>query len=226
MAEADGLRRGRPFTILARREAWSCPWFAVRQDEIRLPDGRLTTYNVIHKEPAVWIVPVTPGGEVVLIENYRYTVDDWCLEVPAGGLKPGQSLEAAARAELREEVGGEAAALEYRARFYPANGICDEVGHVFLAAGVTLGAPEHEPTEVMEVRPMPVAEALRLAHNGEIADGPSALALLLCEERLWELAREAAGGRAAGSQAAGIQSAGGQAAGSDAEHRAGVETPG
>ncbi|MCI0399162.1 MAG: NUDIX hydrolase [Chloroflexi bacterium] len=142
------------------------------------------TYNVVQHPGAVWIIPVTPAGEVVMIYTYRYTVDDWCLEIPAGGLKPGQSLEETARAELLEEVGGTAAAWEYIGRFYTMNGIGDEVAHVFLASGVTLGQPRHEPTEVMEVRPVPIAEALRLAQANEISDGPSALALLLCTEKL------------------------------------------
>ena len=44
--------------------------------------------------------------------------------------------------------------------------------------------PRHEATERIEILPVPVGEALHLARTGRIADGQSALALLLCEERL------------------------------------------
>jgi ADP-ribose pyrophosphatase len=173
-----------PYTTLSSHTAWSCPWYSVRQDEIVLPDGSPGQYNTIVKAPAVWIVPVTVAGEIVLCYSYRYTVDDWCWELPAGSVKPGQSLVEAARAELREEVGGMAAALEPVGQAYIANGISDEVGHFFLATGVTLGEPAHEPAEVIEIHRKPIAEVLHLARTGHITDAPSALVLLLCAQRL------------------------------------------
>ena len=55
---------------------------------------------------------------------------------------------------------------------------------VYLARGVERGQPDHEPTELIHVTPLPIAEALRMAHAGEITDSLSALALLLCEPYL------------------------------------------
>jgi ADP-ribose pyrophosphatase len=182
-------RKSKPFRTLSSRIAWSCPWYDVRQDEIENAQGVRGQYNVVQKPAAVFVLPVTGDGRVVLIRTYRYTVDDWCLEVPAGRPKPHESLEEGARSELREEVGGTARALDYVAWFYSLNGITNEVCHVFLASDVTLGATEHEPFEAIEPVPLAIAEALDLARRGEIRDGPSALALLLCEPRLVELAR-------------------------------------
>ncbi len=180
----------RPFATLSSRIAWSCPWYRVRQDEIRLPDGSAGVYHVVEKPPAAWIVPVTADGQIVLIRHYRYTVDAWCLEVPAGSLEDGQTLEETAATELRQEVGGVASGWEYVGQFYTANGICNEVSHVFLATGVTLHRPDHELTEAMETLLLPIDEVLRRARANEISDGPSALALLLCESRLLAQARD------------------------------------
>jgi ADP-ribose pyrophosphatase len=160
----------------------------VRQDEIRLPNGQSGIYNTVVKEDAVWIVPVTSDGHIAMIFQYRYTVDDWCWEVPAGSVKPGQSLEEAVRDELREEVGGEALKLEYIGRYYPANGICNEVGHIYLATGVTIGRHHHEAAEVIQIHVMPIAEVLAMARSLQIADGPSALALLMCAGKLEAIA--------------------------------------
>ncbi len=173
-----------PFKTISSRIAWSCPWYRVRQDEIITPDGRPGVYNVIEKPDAVWIVPITTQGQVAMVYQFRYTVGEWCLEVPAGSVKPGQTIEEAARDELREEVGGTANSLDYIGRFFLANGICNEVGHIFLAAGVVLGHPQHESAEVMNVTLKTPHEALHMARTGEISDGPSALALLLCADRL------------------------------------------
>jgi ADP-ribose pyrophosphatase len=177
-----------PIKTLSQKVVWSCPWYSVRQDAILLPDGRRGVYNVVQKEAAVWILPVTVEKQVVLIRSYRYTVGDWCWEIPAGSLKVGQEAVEAARAELAEEVGGRAGQLEYLGPSYMANGICDEVGHFFLATGVTLGDPDHEAAEVIEVHLKSIPEVLQMARANEINDAPSALVILLCAGRLEAIA--------------------------------------
>lgn len=174
----------KPFKIISSRIAWSCPWYKIRQDEIITPDGRPGVYNVVEKEPAVWIVPVTVDGQIALINHYRYTVDDWCFEVPAGSVKEGQTIEDAAREELREEIGGTEANLDYIGQFYTADGICNEIGHVFLATHVVLGKSEHEPAEIIEIHLKSIPEVIAMAKANEIADGTSALAVLLCLSQL------------------------------------------
>ncbi|MFC2045954.1 NUDIX domain-containing protein [Chloroflexota bacterium] len=106
------------------------------------------------------------------------------MEVPAGGLSPDPTPKEVAPRELLEEVGGRAAELRYVGQFYTSNGISNEVAYVYLAIGVELGEANREPTELMEIRLVPVDEAMRMAREGEISDGPSALALLWCEPLL------------------------------------------
>jgi len=169
---------------VSRAYLWRSPWYNVRQDQLEAADGRAAVYTVVEKPGAVWIVPVTASGEVVMIEQYRYPVDDWCLEVPAGGIEPGIAPEVMAARELAEEVGGQAATWLPIAQFYSLNGICDQVAHVYVALDVTLDRPRREATEHIALRLFPVAEALQMAAAGAISDGPSALALLLSERVL------------------------------------------
>lgn len=183
--------RERPFQTVSSAIVWSCPWYRIRQDAILTPDGAPGTYNTIEKSDAVWILPVTIGGLIPLLYHYRYTIDTWCWEIPAGSVEPGRSLEQTARTELREEVGGVAGKLEYIAPYFLANGICNEKGHFFLATNVTLGPPAHEAAEVIEIHSLPILEVLEMAHAHRISDGPSALAILLCADRLRLLAETA-----------------------------------
>jgi ADP-ribose pyrophosphatase len=169
---------------LDSRFLWQSRWYNLRQDRVRTHAGHEFTYTLVDHPGAVWVVPVTADGQVVLIRSYRYTVDDWCYEVPAGGLSPDLTPEEVARFELLEEVGGAAAELRYVGQFYTSNGISSEVAYVYLATGVVLGEAHPEPTELMEMRLVPVEQALRMARFGEISDGPSALALLWCERLL------------------------------------------
>jgi len=173
-----------PFTIIGSRVAWDCPWYAVRQDDLILPDGRPGVYNVIDKCHAVWIVPVTPQGEIVLIHNYRHTLGEWCWELPAGGIKAGQTPLEAAQAELNEEIGGTAANWRFLLRAATMNGLGNELGYFYLATGVALGPTHHEPTEVMTLHPLPLAEAVRMARAGQINAALSIAALLLAAAEL------------------------------------------
>ncbi|MFC2037403.1 NUDIX domain-containing protein [Chloroflexota bacterium] len=169
---------------LSSRVLWQSRWYSLRQDRVRTQSGHEFTYTIVEHPGAVWVVPLTTTGQVVLTWQYRYAVDTFCMEVPAGGLSPDLTPEKVARRELLEEVGGTAAELHYIGQFYTSNGISSEVAYVFLATGVELGEAHREPTELMEMRLVPVEEALRMARSGEIADGPSALALLRCERLL------------------------------------------
>ncbi len=119
-----------------------------------------------------------------MLYQYRYTVQDYCWELPAGSIKPGQSPQQAAIDELREEVGGAAKMWRKLGEFYTGNGICNEIGHFYLATGVTLSDPNHEAAEIIEIHPMPIKRALGMLHTGKITDLPSATALYLCQNEL------------------------------------------
>jgi ADP-ribose pyrophosphatase len=172
------------YEVTESHYVWHSQWYALRQDRLRDAKGSEFTYTIVDHPGAAWVVPVTNDREVVLIHQYRYPVDDWCYEVPAGGLGPRGDPEGSACRELLEEVGGKAAHLRKVGRFYTSNGVSSEVAYVYLATGVELGIAQREPTELMEVCLVTAQEAVRMAREGEITDGPSALALLWCEPLL------------------------------------------
>ena len=127
-----------------------------------------------------------------MVKQYRYAVDEWCLEVPAGGTHDtgDAPLEEVAKKELREEIGATAKSLTYVDFFYSANALSDEKCHVFLAEGVELSKErETEAGETIEVQLVSIAKAIELARTGAMKTGPCALAVLLCESRLAQLGR-------------------------------------
>jgi ADP-ribose pyrophosphatase len=161
---------------------FGCRWFRVRSDLLRWPDGGTGPYVYIEGVSAVWVVPVTSEGRIVLIRQFRYTMDDWCWEVPAGGFHDfdGSPVELA-RQELAEEVGGSSDDWRYVSSFRPGNSVIDALYHIVLAQGVRLDRePRREPSEIIEVHEVSVDKALEMARSGEMADGFSALALLRC----------------------------------------------
>jgi ADP-ribose pyrophosphatase len=173
-----------PWQTLGTARLWESRWYNLRQDRVRIHTGDEITYTFQEHPGAVFIVPMTPAGEIVLMRQYRYPIGQWLWEVPAGAVDGDEGLEAAARRELAEEIGGAAEELHYVGHFFAASSISNLRIDVFLATGVRLGQGVPEATELIEIKVVPAAEALAMARQGEIKDGQSALALCLCEPLL------------------------------------------
>jgi len=176
-----------PWTTLTSERPYVTPWLAIRRDTVRTHTGAEITYSYMERPDCVAIVPVTTTGEMLLLRQYRYPIRAWCWEVPMGGIEEGEDgedPEATVSRELLEEAGGLAASLRYITTFYTANGAVRQQCMVYLARDVELQQADHEPTELIHVTSVPVAEALRMAHAGEITDSLSALSILLCEPYL------------------------------------------
>lgn len=160
--------------------------FRIREDRVRWPDGIIRPYTYMEASAAVFVVPVTDEGQIVLIRQLRYTAGDWICEVPAGGFHDfdGSPVELARR-ELSEEVGGSSDNFEYMGWFRLGTSLVDQICHIVLARGVRLDRPpKREPAEVIEVHLTPIGQALEMARSGEMVDGCSALAILRCEPYL------------------------------------------
>ena len=153
------------------------------EDRVQLRNGATTDYAYVERADGVIIVPVTSAGEIVLVKQYRYPVDEWCLELPCGGMHDanGASREEVARKELREEIGATCEKLTYITWFYSAPAFSDETCHVFLAEGVKLDRkPQREESEAIQTQVVPLAEAFELARHAQLKSAPCALAVLLC----------------------------------------------
>ena len=95
-----------------------------------------------------------------------------------GGAPLNEDPLDAARRELREETGLSAARWSEVMRLHTSNSITDEVGIVYIAEGLTQGETEFEETEDLEIRKLPLEDAVRLANDGEITDAISVAAIL------------------------------------------------
>jgi ADP-ribose pyrophosphatase len=106
---------------------------SLQVDEIELADGRRAVREVVRHPGAVVVVAVDEEERVVLVSQYRHPIGAWLLELPAGGLEPGEDPLHAARRELREEVGLEAKTWRSLGRFYSSPGFANELLHAFEA---------------------------------------------------------------------------------------------
>jgi ADP-ribose pyrophosphatase len=152
-------------------------------DQVRFPDGSTGELEMVRHPGASAILPFLsdPAGsdpQIMLIRQYRYAADAFLYEVPAGKLEPGEDPKTCAERELKEETGCSAQQLSLLYSFYTTPGFTDEVIHIFMATGLTMGEAEREKDEFAEVVTMTLSRALQMIQQGEIRDGKSALAIL------------------------------------------------
>lgn len=166
-----------PWQTLSSREVVGPPR-RVWEDRVEVRPGVQTTYQYHPRgHRAVFVLPVTAAGDIVLIRQYRYPLRATITEIVAGGVEAGEDLLTAAARELREEVGGTAGEWLALPGFYPQPSINGVVFFPLLALNVTLGEMAHEDTETIERLTLPLAEAYAMLERGEVQDGPSSLVM-------------------------------------------------
>ncbi len=146
-------------------------------DTVRLPNGHTIDLEVIRHPGASAVVPLKEDGTVVLIRQFRHAANGFIYESPAGKLHPKEDpLDCAAR-ELEEEIGYKAGRFELLSSIFTAPGFADEVIHIYLATGLTLGTQNLDQDEVLEVVEMPLREAISKIEDGTIRDGKTIVGL-------------------------------------------------
>ena len=179
--------RPQPWTRLASRVLLHHPpWLSLREDRVRLPTGAvLDPYFVLEYPDWACVVPVTASGDVVMVEQWRHAIGRRSLEFPAGAVDAGETPEAAARRELREEAGVEVGGLEPLARLAAEPARHTNWAHVFLARDARIaGAPEADDDEDLTVRRVGASDLAALVASGEVVHGVHAAAALLAAARL------------------------------------------
>jgi ADP-ribose pyrophosphatase len=163
------LHRGRVITVV--------------EDTVEFPDGSTGILDVVRHPGASAVLPVLgdPGSEnpaILLIRQFRHAAGEWLLEVPAGRLDVGESPEACARRELREETGCSAAEIAPLTTILTTPGFSDERIHLFVATGLTRGESAREADEFIEPVTLSLSDALEKVRSGEIRDGKTIATLL------------------------------------------------
>jgi len=165
---------------ISSKTIYDNPWITVFEDHVINPGGGHNDYGHVHfKNIAVAIVPLDGEGNTWLVGQERYTLGQFSWELPMGGAPGDEEPIAAARRELKEETGLTAERWSQILRLHTSNSITDEEGIVFVAEDLEEGEPDFEETEDLQIRKLPLSEALAMIERGEITDAISVAALLL-----------------------------------------------
>lgn len=174
----------KPYETINSQVAFNGKIIDVKVDTISLPDGKTAKREVVVRGDATAIVPIDEKGNVILVEQYRHPVGDMVLEIPAGMLEEGEDPKACAIRELEEETSFITNELTYITTMYPTVGFCTEKLHIYLAKNLQQGNFNFDDDEFIEVKKVPLEEAINMIYTGKIIDSKTIVGLLSCKKFL------------------------------------------
>jgi len=150
----------------------------LRVEVVQKSSGKTTTREVVEHSDCVAVVVLDSKDRVLLVRQFRKAVGKILLEVPAGGIDPGEQPIACVRRELQEEIGYLPNKIDKLGGFYAAPGYCTEYLHLYLATHLIPKRLEAEDTEDIELVRVPLSQIPDLIASGEICDAKSVAGLL------------------------------------------------
>jgi ADP-ribose pyrophosphatase len=170
-----------PYETIQSETVFSGRVFNVRQDQVRLPDGRLVRLDIVEHNGAVTVVPVDAEGQIWFVRQYRHPAEATLLELPAGVMEDTEGPEASALRELREEIGMTADKLQKIGEFFLAPGYSTEYMHVYLATALRPAPLPRDEDELIEIEKIPIQRAYTLLREGVFRDSKTLATLLLAQ---------------------------------------------
>ena len=169
--------RERDFTKTSHSVIYEGKIMDVIVDTIRFENGMETKREVARHASAAAVVPVTPGGKIIMVRQYRYAVEEDTIEIPAGLLDPGEDPLEGAKRELEEEIGQKPLRMEHMFRFYSSPGFTTETLDCYLCDQMSPSHQHLDADEFIDILEISPEEALEMIHDGRIMDGKTVAAL-------------------------------------------------
>lgn len=148
------------------------------EDIVKLPSGKIVTWDLVKHKGAAAVVPVTDRGNILLVKQYRNALDQETLEIPAGGIEPGETaLECVAR-EIEEETGFKAGRMEHLMTIITAIGFCDEKIPIYIAFDLESSKQNLDEDEFIDVKEFTPDKIKEMIFDGRIIDAKTVSGVL------------------------------------------------
>lgn len=153
----------------------------LNEDLMRLPDGREETYDFIYHKGAAAVIPVLDDGRILMVRQYRNAIDDYTLEIPAGGRNSVEEpTHECAYRELEEETGYHADREDVRflLTLYTTVAFCNEKIDIYVAKNLSRTAQHLDDDEYINVEAYTIDELTDKVIKGEIVDAKTIAGLM------------------------------------------------
>jgi ADP-ribose pyrophosphatase len=158
--------------------------FEVHRLNLRLTDGGSHIFDLVQHRDSVSIMPIDPDGNLLFVSQYRVGAGRDLLELPAGVLEADEDPNVGADREMREETGLAARKLVQVGQAYLAPGYATEMMYFYLASDLYPAPLQQDVDEFINLVKIPIAEAYRMARDGELHDSKTMAALMLAEKHI------------------------------------------
>jgi ADP-ribose pyrophosphatase len=192
----------KPVKILSSKVAYRGPVFSITSDQVKEPSGVTVRRDIVRHSGSVVMMAVegsdlltrgkksprpksAPEPRVLLVRQYRYTVNDFIWELPAGRIDEGEDELPAAKRELLEETGFTAERWKRVLYFYVSPGFLDETMAVYLAEDLKPGEAQPEDDEFIVKRFFPLSQALRMVMSGKVRDAKTISSILWLKQAIY-----------------------------------------
>ncbi len=165
-------------TVLSHRELYRGKIVNLFVDTVRLPSGSPGIREVVQHPGGVTAVPVLDDGRLLLIRQFRYPIQKFIYELPAGKLDSNQPPLETMMRELEEETGYRAGSMEYECAFHTSPGISNELIYLYTAHGLTRVSQRLEEGEHITVEAHSLASCMEKLRTGLIADAKTIIGIL------------------------------------------------
>ena len=153
--------------------------------DVVLPNGKAAIREAVRHPGASAVVALDEDGMVTLVRQFRASVAQVLLEIPAGKLdSPDEDRLLAARRELREETGLTAENWVHLTDILTSPGFCDEKISIYLATGLSRGETDFDEDEFLNIVKQPLDELVDMAMRGEICDSKTLTGVLMAHNYL------------------------------------------
>jgi len=172
-------------TFLSGEEIYPGKIIRVEKWQVALPNGDTAMREIVKHNGASAIVPIDGAGMVTMVRQHRVAIDKCTWEIPAGKLdSPTEDPFDAAKRELEEETGLQAAHWQKLTSMYTTPGFCNERISIYLATGLSQHPSHPDADEFLRIKKIPLDDAIAQCMSGEIQDGKTLVGLLMAKQVL------------------------------------------
>lgn len=161
-----------------RKPVYKGSMLQIYSDTIRTPEGNISHYDHIHHPGAAAVIPVLDDGKILMVRQFRNSLDRYTLEIPAGGIEDGEDTMCAASRELEEETGYKCSEITPFIKVVTAVAFCNEVIDIFIARQLKQTSQSLDPDEFINVEAYTTDELRNMIFEGKIQDSKTVSAIM------------------------------------------------